>query len=128
MPKLLRPRRWFPSPLEWTQSESSPPESTAWYFKFHNPTLKDKNFLKNENNNNIKCSSEGVLVLEWQIPNDEHAVQQIDGDAVGREHVRSSNGADASVRGEYHDGRERRLQGAVQKGEALDVQHMHLKK
>lgn len=68
-----------------------------------------------------------ICVSDWgRVPNYEHAVQQIDGDAVGREHVSPSDGTHTSVGREYHDGRERRLQGAVQKGEALNIQHVHL--
>ena len=57
---------------------------------------------------------------------DDHAVEQIDGDAVGRLVVRAADAGDASVRGDDDDGGERALQGADEPREALDVEHVHL--
>jgi hypothetical protein len=57
---------------------------------------------------------------------DKHPVEQIDGDAMRGHNLRPLDRADAAVRGEDDDGGERRLEGAVQVGEALDVEHVHL--
>mmetsp|Transcript_41919 Transcript_41919/g.82178 ORF Transcript_41919/g.82178 Transcript_41919/m.82178 type:complete len:470 (+) Transcript_41919:161-1570(+) len=59
-------------------------------------------------------------------PHDEHPVQQIHGHAVGREHVRPANLAHPPVRREDDDGGERALEALVEKGETLDVEHVHL--
>ena len=43
-----------------------------------------------------------------------------------RGHVSASDGADASVGGQHDDGRKCGLKRAIEEGEALDVEHMHL--
>ena len=64
---------------------------------------------------------------DFFVPNDEHAIKEVDRDAVGREDVRgASDGADAAVGGKDDDRGEGGFQGAVEVGEAFNVQHVHL--
>jgi len=53
-------------------------------------------------------------------------VQKIDRHTVGRNQVGASDCGHASVGGQNHYGRQSGLQRSVQKGETLDIQHMHL--
>mmetsp|Transcript_3118 Transcript_3118/g.5841 ORF Transcript_3118/g.5841 Transcript_3118/m.5841 type:complete len:468 (-) Transcript_3118:12-1415(-) len=57
---------------------------------------------------------------------DEHTVQKIDGDAVGCQDVSTPDVAHSAVCGEDDDWGEGGFEGAVEEGEALDVEHVHL--
>ena len=60
---------------------------------------------------------------------DEQAGEQVGGNAVGGDDVfGAADGGFASVRGEDYDGRDGGFEGAVQVGEAFDVEHVDLKK
>merc|ERR1740123_2842346 len=66
-----------------------------------------------------------LLERVGQEADDEQTVEEIDGDAVRRLHVRPADVADASVGGQDDDGREVGLEGSVHVREALDVEHVH---
>lgn len=57
---------------------------------------------------------------------DQEAVKEVDGDAVGALVLGAADGRDAAVGGHDEDGGEVALQGAVEEGEALDVEHVGL--
>jgi len=67
-----------------------------------------------------------LLLLVWRSGYDDHPIQQVDRDPVGRLVVRSSNSRDASVGRHYHHRRHLVFQRSVQEREALDIQHMDL--
>ena len=58
---------------------------------------------------------------------DKEAGEEIGGDAVGGDNVFSpTDGTLAAVRGEDDDGGDGRFEGAVEVGEAFDVEHVNL--
>eukprot|EP00160_Parvularia_atlantis_P016426 Unigene5212_Nuclearia_a/m.15979 Unigene5212_Nuclearia_a/g.15979 ORF Unigene5212_Nuclearia_a/g.15979 Unigene5212_Nuclearia_a/m.15979 type:complete len:306 (-) Unigene5212_Nuclearia_a:346-1263(-) len=62
-----------------------------------------------------------------QRADDREAVEQVHGNAVRRQNVlRSPDRAHAAVCRQHDDRRQRRLERAVEVGEALDVEHVHL--
>ena len=68
-----------------------------------------------------------VLDAIGQRAYDHDAVEQVERHAVRRDDVAGAlDCAAAAIRGEYDDGRQRRLERSMQVREALDVEHVHL--
>lgn len=67
-----------------------------------------------------------LLQVVRQRPDDDDAVQQVDRQAVRRADVGAADLADAAVGRKDDDRRQRRLEGAVEVREALDVKHVDL--
>lgn len=60
--------------------------------------------------------------------NDQQSVQQIDGDPMGRQLRSPSNLGDPAVRRHDQDRRQITLHRPIQKGKALDIEHMNLRR
>lgn len=69
-----------------------------------------------------------LLLLIGNSFNDDHSVQHVDGYAVRGHVLCASDACDAPVGGHNNHRGHVILQRSVEEGEALNVQHMHLKK
>lgn len=67
-----------------------------------------------------------LLQILGHRPDDQRPVEKVHGHAVRALDVGPSDAAHAPVGGHDQDGRESGLQGIVQLGECLDVQHVYL--
>lgn len=68
------------------------------------------------------------LLLVWRRLNDDHSIEHINWDAVGRDILSTPDASDATVGGHNHHRGHVVLQCTIQEGEAFDVQHVYLQK
>lgn len=68
-----------------------------------------------------------LLQSVWHRSDDHQSVQQVHGDTVRCDDLRTTHSAHAPVRCKDDDGGQRRLKSTVEVRKALDVEHVHLR-
>mmetsp|Transcript_4317 Transcript_4317/g.6978 ORF Transcript_4317/g.6978 Transcript_4317/m.6978 type:complete len:209 (+) Transcript_4317:205-831(+) len=61
----------------------------------------------------------------WHRSNNQHSIQQINGNSMRSHHICSTNTTNSSIGREDHNWRQRRFQCTVQEGKTFNVQHVH---